>query len=340
MAKTGIRSRTAALAATASAALVLAACGGGDEETSAGESESGEGGSETLTVLRTNGGHFEPIMLGQEEGIWADHGLEIDDQIGADSSAQRIPPLMNGEAQIAQVDGTAMIRAVSEGLPVQIISGLQNAPDGSEDGFEAQDGLVVPEDSEIESLEDLEGATIGVPALGATVHVALMVALEDAGVDPESVEFVALPGANLLSAAEEGQVDGSTVWATFYGDALAGDFRAVGPSSGESIPGLPQITVGASTQYIAENGDVIEQFTDANAEATEHSNGHPDDRRRLMSEVTELPQDYIDNVWLIPYTTSIDLGAVQTMADALERFGFIDEAPAAEDIVWSGVETQ
>lgn len=325
------------LTGVVAATLLLSACGGGAEPDSAG-TEDGE--TKNLTVLRTNGGQFEGILLGQEEGIWNEHDLQINDEIGADSSAQRVPPLLNGEAQFAQIDATAMIRAAAEGLPVKIVGAVQIAPDQESDGFEPADGLVVPEGSEITELADLEGKTVGVPALGATIHVIALRELEKAGVDPDSVEFIALPAANMISSAEDGQVDAVTLWGTFYGQAMGEGFSAIGPSAGESIESIPQIVWAASEQYIAENPETVEEFMAANAEAQDYANEHPDDRRRLMSEVTELPQDYIDNVWLVPFSNTIRPGAVEEMATSLEQYGFLDEAPAVEDILWEGAATE
>src|SRR5690625_459673 len=115
------------VASMTAAALLFSACGG--ESEGADTSASAADATTSLTVLRTNGGQFEGLILGEEEGIWAEHGLEINDEIGADSSAQRVPPLLNGEAQFAQIDATAMIRAAAEGLPIKIVGAVQIAPD-------------------------------------------------------------------------------------------------------------------------------------------------------------------------------------------------------------------
>lgn len=335
--KTYTRRKVTTLVAAMAASAMLAACGAGGQAQSSGNAASDE--KTSLTVLRTNGGQFEGILLGKEKGIWAENGLTLDDKIGADSSAQRVPPLLNKEAHFAQIDATAMIRAAAEGLPVQIVGSVQIAPDTGAAGFKPADGLMVPPNSPIKSLKDLAGKTVGVPALGATIHVTAMLALEKAGVDPKSVKFIALPAANLLSSAEGGQVDAVTLWSNFYGQAQSKQFTVIGPSAGEVIKGIPQIVWASSKQYANESPKVVEQFLNANAKAQDYANSHPEDRRRLMGELTKLPKDYIQNVWLVPFSNQINRQGVQELADALKRFGFIDKAPAMDDIIWKGAQT-
>lgn len=334
------RRRTRAVAAAVLAVLTLTACGAASEKPGGGVIAADADGLYPVTVLRTNGGQFEGILMGEEQGIWAEHGLKIDARIGADSSAQRVPPLLKGEAQFTQIDATAVIRAVAERLPVKIVAGVQTAPQGNEEGFTRQDGLMVPPGSPITSIQDLEGKTVAVPALGATVHIALLILLEEAGVDPDSVEFVALPAANLISTTEAGQVDAVTLWGAFYGNALAAGFTPVGPSSGEAIPGLPQVVWASADAFVEQNPQLAESFYEANAKANEVANAAPGERRRLMKQETKLPEDYIDTVWLIDYQPNVHPAAISQLASAMYRFGFIDREPDPTEVIWERAAVQ
>ncbi len=64
--------------------------------------------------------------------------------------------------------------------------------------------------AELTTVADLAGRTIGVSALGNADHVLVLYLLQQAGVDPASVEFAAL-GVNLYHALRLGQVDAGMV---------------------------------------------------------------------------------------------------------------------------------
>jgi len=60
--------------------------------------------------------------------------------------------------------------------------------------------------SQIRSIKDLEGKTVGISALGNADHALTLCLLKQAGADAEKVEFATM-GVNLLEALRQGQID-------------------------------------------------------------------------------------------------------------------------------------
>jgi NitT/TauT family transport system substrate-binding protein len=64
--------------------------------------------------------------------------------------------------------------------------------------------------SEIRSIKDLEGKTIGISALGNADHALTLYLLKQAGADAQKVQFATM-GVNLLEALRQGQIDAGVV---------------------------------------------------------------------------------------------------------------------------------
>src|SRR6184192_1550930 len=64
--------------------------------------------------------------------------------------------------------------------------------------------------SQIQSIKDLEGRTVGVSALGNADHALTLYLLKQAGADAQKVQFTTM-GVNLLEALRQGQIDAGVV---------------------------------------------------------------------------------------------------------------------------------
>src|SRR5699024_11832353 len=74
--------------------------------------------------------------------------------------------------------------------------------------------ILVPEDSTITSVEDLQNQRISF-AKGSSSHYLLVKALEEAGIDYGDIEPVLLPPGEARVAFEKGNVDAMVVWDPF-----------------------------------------------------------------------------------------------------------------------------
>jgi len=328
------RRAPAALAALLAGA-VLAACGGGDagsdSAAGSGTAASGDTGDfGALTVMRSPGGQFESTVIADEQGYFEDAGFDTTIEVGTGDPTAIIPLLLNDQVQFGMIDGAAAIRAAAEGVPIKVVSAIQSA-----NADFPSDGLLAPPGSPITSLEDLEGATIGTSSLGGTPQTVNNIALEQAGVDPATVEYVQLPTDALISSAEAGQVDAILFFANFYQQALQAGFTALTEGSAQYVPNIPQVVWAASDQYIAENPDAVTAFVGAMDQANQFANENQDEIRAVDTELTKLPADYIANRDIAPLSSEINTDALQSFAEAMNDQGFIDSVPSTDDILWA-----
>lgn len=311
----------AALALLGALLLLVTGCGGGG----GGEAAGGGSGPTKLTVL-VGPVFFEHVYLAQEQGYFTDQDLEVTIETGGTADAQ-IPQLLNGEAQIAMTGGVAMVNAAAKNLPVSITFGAANATPP------ITSGLVVPEDSPIQSTADLAGKKVGLAGLRDTTQLGTMLSAEANGADPESITFVEVPLPTMAEALRDGTVAATYVIGPFFNVGEGTGLRLVESSATEYLSNGPNVVFAASDRYIEENGAVIERFNEAMTKATEYANANPDEIRRMDTEHTELPEEYIQSRPLPPFVTGVHRDALQATIDGMARFGFIDRKPDIGEVV-------
>lgn len=121
---------------------------------------------------------FYPLIAGEALGYFAEEGVQVN-LLSSDTSLPFVAFLQNGQADIATLDGPETFQAISAGAEVAMI-------------FEAQqrvpEGVVVPADSPIQSVAELEGTTVGL--VSDRDLNTLRWALSSIGLDAEGIETV------------------------------------------------------------------------------------------------------------------------------------------------------
>jgi NitT/TauT family transport system substrate-binding protein len=189
--------RRVVLAAVAALALTsVAACGDDDEPADT------PGGDLTLrlgfagAVLSPGAAMYTSIP--DVLGFWGEDKLKVE-ITRIEGTAVALQAMVGDKIDLAVVSGEAVIPPISDGQPFVIPYSL------------SQRGIVttaVKADSPINDLKGLSGKTIGVPNLASGAVTFTKAGLTEAGVNANSVKFVAIgTGAQAANALKSGQVD-------------------------------------------------------------------------------------------------------------------------------------
>jgi NitT/TauT family transport system substrate-binding protein len=190
--------RGAWLAGVAAAALALGACGDDDDENAATGSGDGGGTQEVVYSLPTPESleFYAPIVAGTL-GFFEQE--KIDPKLAP--ASEEIPStafLENGDADIAMADIDELVISTAQGGTLKAVFSPQHANTA---------GTVVPEDSDIQSFDQLAGKTVGLAS--EEDNASLKAQLIAAGMSDGDVETVTVgtSGATIAGTFEKGEID-------------------------------------------------------------------------------------------------------------------------------------
>ena len=204
-------SRAIAAVAFVVAALVTGCSGsGGGPESPAGASASaGSSGAASAgpTKLTVGLGYipsvqFAPFYLADQAGYYRDAGLEVEFQNKIDPDLVTL--VGQGSIDVGIADGTSVIPAVSQGIPIKYVATL----------YGKFPSIVFAKSSTgITDASDLKGRKIGIPGRYGSSWIMLQALLGSAGLTPDDVTIVEYPDFGQGAAVAQDAVDAATGFA-------------------------------------------------------------------------------------------------------------------------------
>lgn len=242
--------------------LAVSACGG-SALPSAGSSASG---SVKLTVGLgyIPSVQFAPFYLASQRGDYAAAGLEVMLQNQID------PDLINlvgtGSLDLALADGTSVIPAVSQGIPIRYIATIYGV---------LPNVVIARADAGIAAPQDLRGKRVGTPGRYGSGYLTLLGILADAGIAEGELSIELFPDFGQTQALISGSVDAVTGYANNdLVQAKAAGVKVVAFYASKSAPFAgPGLIASEST--IAAKGSALSSFIGATLAAMEAIEADP-----------------------------------------------------------------
>lgn len=281
-----------------------------------------------LAVGLTQTQNVVASLYAANAGLFAKYGLNV-----------KLEPLVNGAAISAAVVGGSLQIGISSlqgliegyvrGVPFRLI-----APGGlyaTEDPYAA---MFVRKDSPIASARDLNGKTLGSPALKDLDWIANAAWMEKNGGDFRSAKAVEFPNPTLLPALLEGRLDAYSVGEPWSAIALdSGKVRVLGKSFDAIAPHFLMTGWFATTDYIEKNRETVDRFNHAIAEGTIYANAHKAETIPLLAAYLKLDPQLVAKSMKGDLGVYLDPATIQPMIDVAAKFGIIDHAFIAAEII-------
>ena len=310
-------------------ALVLAGCAAGAKESS----------EVTIGLTYVPNIQFAPYYVAVESGYFEEEGIDVklrhhgqdEDLFGA---------LGQGKEDVVIAGGAEMLQAHTQGVDAVTFQTLyQSYPVA----------VIVPEDSPIETLEDLAGTTLGIPGRFGETWFGALAFLEQAGLSEAEVQIEEI-GFTQQAALAGGHVDA----VIGFGNNDVPQFRATGldvralPTSPVPVVG---IGAGASSTTIAERPEdlsavaratqraieaIIEDPQVALEAAGEHIPGTiTEEQSEVMAAVVERTTELYGTPgegWGVP-----DLATWEDMNEFMAEMDLIEAPVSLADVVTDGI---
>jgi NitT/TauT family transport system substrate-binding protein len=199
---------------------------------------------------------FAQFYLAQEAGYYTAAGLDVTLQNETDPNL--ITKVGQGAVDIGEGDGTSVIPAVSQGIPVVYTATIYGT-------FPSI--VIAKAGSGITTAADLKGKRIGIPGKYGSSWIMLQALLKSAGLTTSDVTIVEFPDYGQATALQQGAVDAATGFTNNEPIQLkrAGvDTVTLAVDAITPLPG-PGLVTGTAT--LAAKHDALAAFTKATLEA-------------------------------------------------------------------------
>ena len=285
-------------------ALVATACGGGASALPSGAVKLVVGLGYIPNV------QFAQFYLADQAGYYRDAGLQVELQNKTDP--ELVTLVGQGAVDVGISDGTSVIPAVSQGIPVRYVFTV----------FAQFPNVVFSKASSgIATAADLAGRKMGIPGKFGSSWIQLEALLASVGLTESDLQLILFPDFGQLAALQQGAVDAATGYANNEPVQLAlsgvkANVLALPPAS--QLPG-PGLIVSAA----ALNGpkkDALRAFVAATAHAMRDIEADP--AKGVDAAIAEVPELGADRagqlavlqatiaLWESDYTRANGLGAV------------------------------
>ena len=172
--------------------------------------------------------NFYPLIVGEALGYFEEEGVEVN-LLPSSTSLPFVAFVMNGQADVAMLDPTEVINAVSTNAPIKMVyEVMQNAPEG----------IAVLADSPYQSVADLSGTTVGLVSDRDRNTLAFAMGTADLSIDDVNTVVVGDAGptlANALGAGDVAAISGAVPdWLALQANGLG--IRLITPGEVTAIP--------------------------------------------------------------------------------------------------------
>jgi NitT/TauT family transport system substrate-binding protein len=199
---------------------------------------------------------FAPFYLADQSGYYAEAGLDVTFEHHADQDL--ITLLGQGAVDVGMADGTSLIPAVSQGIPIVYVATV----------FSRFPNVVfAPVEQGIRSAADLAGHSVGIPGRYGSSWIALQGLLASAGLTTEDVEILTYPDFGHGVAVAAGQVDSAIGYLNNEPVTLRREGIEVDVVSVDEVAPLPGPGLVVNRAALSEDTTALRAFTAATLRA-------------------------------------------------------------------------
>lgn len=273
------------------------------ESTSAGTTSTSSGDNKIRVALIQAGTANLPFSVGDANGLFKKQGLDVK-LVKSSIPFSQLPAALGKQFDIVLGSQPDLIKARAQGIDIVAISGLQK-----DDPKDPGAALLVPGNSDIKSIKDLKGKTVGAPSVVGNNWTALQCWAEKNGVGPKDFRGLEAPVPQLPDLLKQGRFNSILVFEPIMSAAKANGARFVGNAYKECF-GSPEYSALLLSQgsWAKSHAQQIQKFIAGMTAAREAMAQDPAAVRQLFIKTSGLPPVAAKNAPIIPHEYQFDQG--------------------------------
>ena len=267
------------------------------------------------------------VYYALEQGYFQNAGLDV-----------RITPMTSGPAVVAAIASgaadigvsnvTSLAAARLHGIPLRFIAAAAvTTPDTQ------TDLLMVPKDSTIQTGADLNGKTVAISGIKSFQQVSASAWIDKHGGDAHTVKFIEVPFPEMGAALDAHRIDAAMTTEPFSSADLA-TARSLGPALQSVAPTYMLLGWAATDDWLKTHADVAAKFATAMRQASQWANVHHKESAAILVKYTKITPAVAGRMARTAYGTEVTTALIAPPIDASVRYGIIDKAVPAEDLIW------
>ena len=280
---------------------------------------------------------YAPFFIAQEEGYFAEQGLEV--EFVKSGSEEAVPPLAQGQLDVlGGTISTALLNAMAQGADVRFVAdrGYIATDSCTFSGFLARRDLV--EGGELESPAQLKGRRVVMEReeMASMDGYRMEKLLKIGGLTFDDTELVDVSLPAQLDAFAKGTIDLSSTSEPWISRLVNSGHAVLWMTAQEVIPDFQMLVIVYGRTLLKDNPDAGRRFMVAYRKAVQqHNEGKTERNLEILAEYTGLDQGLLKQACWPSFRDDGRIN-VQSLLDfqnwAMEK-GYLDN-PATEEQFW------
>jgi NitT/TauT family transport system substrate-binding protein len=264
-------------------------------------------------------------FVAEQQGFFQKHGVDV--EFVQTNISGNIPAVIeSGSVELGGPTLPSLLQANDAGLDLVVFSGGAVYPLPG-------DVLIARPGAGIEKTGDLKGKTVGVPGIGALLHIMLRRNLKANGIDPDSVRYVELGFPQAGDALKRGQIDAYPSQAPFTARILqSGAGKEVGNWLSATPAGTPTVVFAATRSWATAHKAEINGMQAAMREALAFIPTHPDETNQAVAKYTGLPVAVVASIPTPPLVVDLTPNQIQFWIDICKEQSLIKGSPDPKSV--------
>lgn len=289
--------------------------------------------TETIKISQATPLDFSPVWVAAEEGFFKDEGLEIELAKPIGTGAESIAMINSGQVDLIAGSPSAMLSAAAQGLKTESVIGLSVFP-----STEAEDpaAVLVSDSSEIKSLSDLSGKTVGVTSIKSQQESKVAASIDASGGDSASVEFIQVPPASMVGLLKSGEIDAAQPFEPSITKAMdAGGVRVVGYANWKVLGGAPAMLLTSTPEWKENNPSKMEKVRKAieKAVAFIEDDKNADRFHEIAGKYSETEPEVLARSRMDTVTAEVSVDGFEKLQQHLLDYGVLKSKVNISDLI-------